>query len=546
MRHSQALARSARTSRSAIETQRSLEPMRSMVLWSPDWPITAVVREESLPPAAPIALLDKGVVFACSSSAREAGVKRGLRIREAQSRCPELLVLPYLPVLDNRAFEPVVSAIEGMTPGVQVIRPGILAVRASGPARYYGGEKPAALSLIGALSDLGIPGARVGVADGPFTAEQAARLTPQVRIVPPGKSAAFLEPLPVGILGEEQLATLLRRLGIRTLGEFAALDETDVRDRFGSTGARLHSFASGKDGSRVAARIPPEQLERVVDFEPALDRVDQVTFGVLGIAEEFLAGLVAAQLVCTAIHIEIESDTGGFSGRSWLHPRSFTASEVVDRVRWQLQGAAEGSELSSGIIRVRVIPESVDAIGNHERGLWGDGPDERIHNALSRVQSMLGHEGVLTATVGGGRALADRQQLIAWGDRAADAAAAVARQPWPGQLPAPAPATVFASPHPVHVLSASGEAVSVDPRGTVSAPPAQFAAASGARLRHITAWAGPWPLDERWWASSRRAGGSSALREHRDIHRFQVVDADGVAWLLVLDGDHWVAEARYD
>lgn len=546
MRHSQALARTASTSRSAIETQRSLEPMRSMVLWSPDWPITAVVREESLPPAAPIALLDKGVVFACSSSAREAGVKRGLRIREAQSRCPELLVLPYLPVLDNRAFEPVVSAIEGMTPGVQVIRPGILAVRASGPARYYGGEKPAALSLIGALSDLGIPGARVGVADGPFTAEQAARLTPQVRIVPPGKSAAFLEPLPVGILGEEQLATLLRRLGIRTLGEFAALDETDVRDRFGSTGARLHSFASGKDGSRVAARIPPEQLERVVDFEPALDRVDQVTFGVLGIAEEFLAGLVAAQLVCTAIHIEIESDTGGFSGRSWLHPRSFTASEVVDRVRWQLQGAAEGSELSSGIIRVRVIPESVDAIGNHERGLWGDGPDERIHNALSRVQSMLGHEGVLTATVGGGRALADRQQLIAWGDRAADAAAAVARQPWPGQLPAPAPATVFASPHPVHVLSASGEAVSVDPRGTVSAPPAQFAAASGARLRHITAWAGPWPLDERWWASSRRAAGSSALREHRDIHRFQVVDADGVAWLLVLDGDHWVAEARYD
>jgi len=263
---------------------------------------------------------------------------------------------------------------------------------------------------------------------------------------------------------------------------------------------------------------------------------------VLAISESFIAGLIAAKLVCTAIHVEIESDTGGFSGRSWLHPRSFTATEVVDRVRWQLQGAAEGSDLRSGIIRVRVLPESVDSIGNHEQGLWGAGPDERIHHGLSRVQSMLGHEGVLTATIGGGRALADRQNLVAWGDRPMDAAAAVARQPWPGQLPAPAPATVFANPHPVHVLAANGEPVLVDDRGILSAPPARFSGASGAKPRAVAAWAGPWPLDERWWSHGR----GKVVGVRRSVHRFQVVDADGIAWLLVLDGAHWVAEARYD
>ena len=516
--------------------------VRTMVLWSPDWPITAVVREESLSPTAAIALIEKGMVFACSKAARAEGVTRGLRVREAQSRCSTLIVLPYLPVLDNRAFEPVVAALEGMTPGVQVMRPGMLAVRARGPAAYYGGEKPAALSFIGALADLGIAGARVGVADGPFTAEQAARLTPSVRLVPAGRSADFLEPLSIGLLGDPVLVTLLRRLGIHTLGEFAALDSTDVRERFGSSGARLHSLASGHDSRAVAARTPPRELDRVVDFEPALDRVDQVTFGVLAISEQFLAGLTAARLVCTAVRVEIESESGGFSGRSWLHPRSFTASEVVDRVRWQLQGGTTEAGLDSGIVRVRIIPESVDAIGNHEHGLWGAGPDERVHHALSRVQSMLGHEEVLTAVVGGGRALADRQQLVAWGDRPADAAAAVARQPWPGQLPTLAPATVFAVPHPVHVLSHLGEPVSVDERGSLSAPPARFSGGSGARTRDVTAWAGPWPLDERWWAS----GSGTALAARRRVHRFQVVDADGVAWLLVLEGDYWVAEARYD
>ena len=243
------------------------EPTRTMVLWAPDWPITAVVREESLPPDAPIALLHKGTVFACSPAARADGVKRGLRVREAQSRSTGLVVLPYRPELDSRAFEPILTALEGMTPGVQVLRPGTLALRARGPARYYGGEKPAALSLIGGLADLGVAGGRVGIADGPFTAEQAARLTSaragySVRVVPAGRSPEFLDPLPVGLLGDAQLATLLRRLGIRTLGEFGELDPTDVRDRFGSAGARLHALARGLDGSRVAVRIPPKQIGR--------------------------------------------------------------------------------------------------------------------------------------------------------------------------------------------------------------------------------------------------------------------------------------------
>jgi protein ImuB len=512
---------------------------RTMVLWSPDWPVTAVVRDLGIDAGAPIALIDKGVVFACSAAARREGVSRGIRVREAQARCTGLVVLPHRPEIDNRVFEPVITEIERMTPGVQLLRPGSLAIRARGPARYYGGEKPAALALIGVLADLGIGGGRVGVADGPFTAEQAARTlsgSSPVHVVAPGDSPRFLDPLPLSVVGEPQLAVLLQRLGIRTLGGFAALDPTDVRERFGEPGARAHTLARGLDARLVSPRVPPRQLEQAVDFEPALERIDQVSFGVLAIADAFIAGLVAARLVCTGIRIDIESDAGELSGRSWLHPRSFTASEVVDRVRWQLQGGAAETGLSAGITRVTVTPESVDPIGNHEEGLWGTGPDERIHHGLSRVQGMLGHEGVLTAAVGGGRTLADRARLVAWGDRAP----APDARPWPGQLPEPAPATVFPAGHPVHVFGAGGASVSVDERGALSAAPVEFSAGSGGRMRRVTAWAGPWTIDERWWDAK------TSLR----ASRFQVVDESGTAWLLVYTGRepgaHWVAEARYD
>ncbi|MCU1535051.1 MAG: polymerase family protein [Glaciihabitans sp.] len=512
--------------------------VRTMVLWVPDWPITAAVRAHRLDPDAAIALIDKGQVFACSAEARIEGVKRGLRLREAQARCPDLVVKTYDPVIDARSFEVIVTAIEELMPGVQLLRPGMCAIRSRGPARFYGGEKPAALALVQLLDELGIPGSRVGVADGPFTAEQAARTTgrTRVRVVPEGESAEFLAPLPISLLELPPLVTLLRRLGVTTLADFAALPADDVLGRFGETGAHLHSLSSGADSRPVIARIPPEELDAQVAFEPPLDRVDQVTFGFRAAADRFVQALVGAQLVCTILRVELDTENGETSERSWLHPRSFTAADVVDRVRWQLQGSGEvDTGLTSGIVRVRVVPEAVDAIGNHEVGLFGAGPDERIHSGLSRVQSMLGHGGVLTAVVGGGRTLADRSQTVPWGDRAI--LTRPAAQPWPGRLPKPAPSTVFPAPRPVHVTDADGQEVRVDERGAVSSAPARFSAnGSGRESRSITAWAGPWPVDERWWDADA----------HRLSYRFQVVDASGIAWLLVLEDDGWSAEARYD
>ena len=265
-----------------------LEPPRVAVLWCPDWPITAAAQQHKLPPDAAIALVTKNLVFACSPSARAEGVTRGLRVREAQARHPELTVLDYDPALDSRAFEPIIAAMEELVPGVQILRPGLCAVRVRGAARYYGGERAAGLFLSGRADEEGAGGARVGIADGIFTADQAARRTTSVRIIAPGSAAGFLAPLSISLLEDPQLVTLLKRLGIHTLGDFAQLAADDVFTRFGHAGAHLHALASGRDSWPLTPRTPPRDLDVVVQFEPALDREDQVAFSVRTTAEEFI------------------------------------------------------------------------------------------------------------------------------------------------------------------------------------------------------------------------------------------------------------------
>jgi protein ImuB len=532
-----------------------VDVVRSLVLWIPDWPIVALAREtgdlarglaegmDALAPPPPVAIMRANRVVACSAAARTEGVRRGQRRRDAQARCPALRVVADDTARDHRAFLPVVEAIEARAPGVQIIRPGLCALRARGPARYYGGEEAAARVLRDSLDVLGIPDARAGVADGPFTAEQAARRagpatgtgtgtgTGGILVIPPGDAAAFLSGLSVVTLEDDELIGLLARLGVRTLGDFAALDVEKVRGRFGERGIRLHALAGGRDPRAVVARIPPPDLERQIAFEPPLELVDQIGFGVRTTADEFIHGLTRTSLVCTELRVELTDERGGFSERVWLHPTCFDAPDVVDRVRWQLESAI-GNDLKSGVALVRLIPQAVDAASHHEPGLFGQGAEERVHHALSRVQAMLGHRGVSTPTLSGGRWLSERQTLVPWGDRVSVPRSRA--QPWPGHLPAPLPATVFPAGQGAAVTDHEGRSVSVDERGRLSAPPVRLGLEG--RQRPVAEWAGPWPIRERTWDAERG----------RTAYRLQIVDADQTAWMLVNEGERWWAEGRYD
>src|SRR5690606_15076723 len=97
------------------------------------------------------------------------------------------------------------------------------------------------------LVEHGLWDVRCGIADDLFAAEQAARQAPvqEAVIVPSGGAADFLRDLPLAVLEDTAMVDLLRRLGLRTLGDFARLPARDVHTRFGSLGALAHRLARG-------------------------------------------------------------------------------------------------------------------------------------------------------------------------------------------------------------------------------------------------------------------------------------------------------------
>ena len=368
----------------------------------------------------PVAVLTANRVVACSYQARRAGVARGLRRREAQSRCPELIVLARDEDAEARLFEPVVAALESIAPGVEVTRPGLAAIGLQGPLRYFGGEAAVLHALSRAVAELATD-VLIGVADGAFAAEQAAR---RGVIVDSGASAAFLGDLPISTLDsalDSPLVDLLQRLGLRTLGAFAALAPRDVLARFGPAGAWAHRQAGGRDDRPVAARRPPVEFSATLDLEPALDRVDQIAFSARGLVEQFVGDLGAHGLACTCLELQALTENGEETVRRWRHTGVLSSVDVLDRIRWQLEGwlnGSGGSRPTGGVSKLRLVPIETVPTGAHQQALWGGSgvEDERAQRALARVQTLLGHGSVLTPVLDGGRDPGQRTRYVAWGD----------------------------------------------------------------------------------------------------------------------------------
>ena len=99
---------------------------RVLALWCMDWPAVAAAAAADLRPTVPVAVTLANRVIACSAAARAAGVRRGLRRRESQARCPELHVAAADPARDARYFENVTAAVDDLVPRAEVLRPCLL------------------------------------------------------------------------------------------------------------------------------------------------------------------------------------------------------------------------------------------------------------------------------------------------------------------------------------------------------------------------------------------------------------------------------------
>lgn len=540
--------------------------VRTLVVRVPDWPLVAsgVALDE------PAAVVHANRVVATSPAARAEGVVAHQRRREAQARCPGLVVVAHDPSRDARAFEAVAAALDAVTPRVEVLEPGLVGVPTRGPSRFFGGDEPLAertRALVAAalgttalgITALGItaldgsegaapPPVQVGVADSTFAARLAAATAEAaagIRIVAPGGSASFLAPLPVATLDRPALVDVLQRLGLGTLGALAALPGPDVLARFGAEGHEAWRLAQGLDRRPPALADPPADLTVSVELDPPADTVAPAAFLARGLAEELHQRLWARGSACTRVVIGAETEHGEHLERVWRAEGALTPAAIADRLRWQLDGWLQGSARhrpTAGISRLWLAPDEVVPAGGRQLGFWGSDAAvaDRASRAVARVQGLLGSGSVAVPEWRGSRhpatqvALVEAEAVDLTVDRPGAGRDRVA-SPWPGRLPTPAPARVHAEPVPAEVVDADGQPVGVSGRGELSAPPARLSVAGGP-WQEVVAWAGPWPVEERWWDPARA----------RRQARLQVVPADGPARLVVLEQGRWQVTATYD
>jgi len=521
---------------------------RMITVWCPDWPVVAagVAVDE------PAVVLHANRVVARSPSAAAEGVEIGQRRRIAQQRCPDVVLLDHDVDRDARAFEPVVRAVGRFAPRLEVVEPGWLCLAARGPSRYFGGDERLAEQLLAAVGQSG-----VGIADGRFASAVAARLAAtrdRPLVVPPGRSAAFCAPLRMSWLHDLGEATadlvgLLVRLGLTRLGDLAALAPGDVLARFGTPGCHAHRLAGGDDGRPPAGTEPPPARGIERRFDDPVVQLDTVAFVAKQLADELVADLAADGRVCTRLIVTAETDHGERSERAWYRASGMSAAAMVERVRWQLDGwVARPGEVTSGVVVVRLVPDEVRGDDGDQLGLWGgrSAADERAIRAVTRLAGMVGDAGVLVPAWQGGRLPSDRYRWVPasttdlsdpddTAERLRPTAVSERAGPWPGSLPAPSPTVVLPELAPAELTDADGYAVQVGGRGDLSAAPATLAVADGAP-RPVTAWAGPWPVEEWWWDPAR----------HRRMARLQVITADGAAHLVLAEHHRWWITGHYD
>ncbi|WP_433592895.1 DNA polymerase Y family protein [Nocardia sp. CA-145437] len=610
-----------------------MKPRRVLVVWCPDWPAVAAAAEAGTEATRPVAVLAANRVIACTATARAEGIRRGLRKREAQGRCPELLVAQDDPDRDARLFEPVVTAVDATVPGVEVLRPGMLALSARGAARFFGSEEAAAERLVDAVAAVGVE-CQIGIADELSTAVFAAR---RATLVPSGKGTEFLAPMPISELAGEpvlaapqrvELVDLLHRLGLRRIGDFAALTPAEVASRFGADAIVAHRCARALPERPPAARLPAADLTVEQRCDPPIERVDMAAFAGRMLAAELHTKLAAAAVACTRLVIHAETEAGEEFSRIWRCAEPLTPDSTADRIRWQLDGwltrraldrarayraahrddcgvrgdgraahrddcgvrgdgraanrggrAGRGdgrgtqrdgrtvyrgdhgarrpggakadayepdpieewdSGVDAAIVLLRLEPVEVVSAGALQLGLWGgvgEG-EERARRALIRVQGLLGGDAVRMGVLSGGRGPEERITMVTLGDEPVPANDPA--QPWPGRLPEPAPALVLTHHPEVRLEGADGSPVWVSDRGMFTADPVQLH--WGSSSWRLSGWAGPWPVDDRWWTHRFEDGFAARAQVQLDAE-----DAARLRALLLIGYDNvWHVEGLYE
>ena len=294
-------------------------------------------------------------VFAVSAEAATHGIVAGLPVRTAEVRCPQALLLEADVPRCRAEFETLLQLLDCTSPTVEPHDWGAAYVDLGDLVR----GRDDAVSFCQELGrsirqDLGKTlRPSLGWDSTKFTAQAAAQRTRpgHLMAIAAAQARAFLKPLPVTLLPLEQ--DPLRRLGflgLRTLGQYAALPTAAVWQQFGRPGRLAQRCARGEDDRPVVPRSQVQRLTANYDLEDPLTQHEGLLALLQRLVSPLLAGLrdnlkAAGQMRLT---VHLADGTAQEQEHAFLFPTAEVArvtqvlGQLLNHMHWSAGATALG------------------------------------------------------------------------------------------------------------------------------------------------------------------------------------------------------------
>ncbi len=351
---------------------------------------------------------ERGVVSAASYEARKFGVHSALPLRTAAKLCPHAIFVPGHPERYREYSGRVFEVLERFTPKVEMASVDEAYLDMTGTERLHGPPLRAAHALHEAVKSATQLNCSIGVASSRLVAKIAsdqAKPNGVLRVLP-GVEARYLAPLDVrkvpgvGKVTEKNL----NALGIRKIGDLAALDERTLEARFGKWGLALAGKAQGLDAggwfdAEIGDRGDPKSISHEHTFNEDTNDAAQLEATLAHLAEKVGRRLREHGLYARTLQLKLRySDFSTITRANSFDAPTQIDIDLVEEARRLLYANWERGRT------IRLL--GVHASGfEHEQGqlsLTDGGRAERWRQALEAADRLRDRYGEAAVALGAG------------------------------------------------------------------------------------------------------------------------------------------------
>ena len=346
----------------------------------------------------------RGVVTSASYEAREYGVHSAMPMVRARRVCPHAVFVSN----DFDAYLDYSKKIReiflSFTPLIEPLSLDEAFLDVAGSARLFGSPESIAVLVKERVAELGLT-CTVGVASNKFLAKLAsARGKPDgLLVVPEEQIQDFLHPLPITALWGvgPQTGEALRRLGLKTVGEVAAIPRRTLERAIGdSLGAHLHDLANGIDDRVVVVNEPAKSIGSEETFPHDLDSMEEIVREILRLSDRTAERLRSRGLCGRTVTLKVRYANFQTITRSkTLDGEIDTQTEIFEVSR------ALYLALQKGVQRIRLLGVTISGLeaGPPKRQLTlSEDPPQRLRwsdatKAVDSIRDRFGRQAVLPA-----------------------------------------------------------------------------------------------------------------------------------------------------